>query len=103
MSALLERFEALLGAFGEPVVLDGNPAQAWVRAVSLGEARIWLANAVVDAAPRPIRGFLFAEGAAVGPGSVVGWLGEDHEVAFVRPYRLSGQTLAQLALAWPVK
>jgi len=93
VSVLLERLGASIRAFGDPIVLDGVPSSAFVRVYSPAEARLYLSEAAVNAAVRPIRGFFIEAGLSVAVGDVIEWLGNDYEVAFVRPYRFGGEDL----------
>lgn len=93
MSVLLERLGASIRVFGDPIVIDGVPGFAFVRVYSPAEARLYLSEAAVSAALRPIRGFFVEAGLSAAVGDVIEWLGDDYEVAFVRPFRFGDEDL----------
>ena len=71
VSVVLERLGASLDVFGEPILIDDEPAQAFVRIYSAAEARLYLEEAVITAAARPIRGFLVAADTVVAIGNAM--------------------------------
>lgn len=91
MSVVQERLAASLDVFGEPILVDGEPAQAFVRVYSAAEARLYLEEAVITAAARPIRGFFVAADTVAAIGNTIEWLGDTCEIAFIRRYRVSGE------------
>ncbi|MBL8059774.1 MAG: hypothetical protein JNK63_03545 [Chthonomonas sp.] len=90
MSVLIERLSDSLEVFGEPILIEDEPAQAFVRVYSAAEARLYLEEAVITAASRPIRGFFVLADTVAAIGNTIEWLGETYEIAFIRRYRISG-------------
>lgn len=99
MSALTERLDAALEAFGEPILIDEVTALAIVHSISPTEARVYLDTSIVDAVGRPIRGFFVGASTAVSVGSTLVWLEVEYEVRAVRRHRVNGADLGFTLLA----
>lgn len=90
---MLDRLTASLRHFGEPILIEAEEAQAFVRVVSPAEARLFLEDAAVTGAGRPIRSFFVMPETIVGVGDALTWLGDAYQVTFIRRYRVGGEDL----------
>lgn len=101
MTALLDRVDAFLDAFGEPILVDGVSTRAVARVLSPAEARVYLDTTLVDSAGRPVRGFFVKETVTAVVGDLVTWLDTAHEIVYIREYRVSGVAIGKSLLTFP--